>query len=66
MLALLRSGEPLAEARALEELSAVLPDEKPQQLLHTMVPGGRYAGLLDYDLTGKRLLLPRAGNGQRA
>jgi NitT/TauT family transport system ATP-binding protein len=66
MLALLRSGEPLAEARVLEELSAALPDEKPQQLLHTIVAWGRYAGLLDYDLTGKRLLLPRAGNGQRA
>jgi hypothetical protein len=27
LLALLRCGEPLAEARALEELSAALPDE---------------------------------------
>jgi len=64
MLALLRTGGPLAETRALEELSAALPYDNPQQLLQTMVAWGRYAGLLDYDLSARRLLLLGSGSSQ--
>ena len=66
ILELLQAGGPLSETRALEELSAALPYDNPQQLLHTMVAWGRYAGLLDYDFTGKRLLLLGGGKVQRA
>lgn len=66
ILELLQGSGPLAETRALEELSAALPYDNPQQLLHTMVAWGRYAGLLDYDFTGKRLLLLGAAGAPRS
>jgi NitT/TauT family transport system ATP-binding protein len=66
VLELLEASGPLAETRALEELSAALPYDNPQQLLHTLVAWGRYAGLPDYDFTGKRLLLLGAGGAPRA
>jgi NitT/TauT family transport system ATP-binding protein len=49
----------------LEELAAALPYDNPQQTLHTMVSWGRYAGLLDYDISGKRLLLLGSGGAER-
>ena len=66
ILELLQAAGPLSETRAMEELSAALPYDNPQQLLHTMVAWGRYAGLLDYDFTGKRLLRLGGGKVQRA
>jgi NitT/TauT family transport system ATP-binding protein len=64
MLALLKTSGPLTETRVLEELSAALPHDNPQQLLQTMVVWGRYAGLLDYDISARRLLLLGAGSSQ--
>jgi NitT/TauT family transport system ATP-binding protein len=63
VLALLATEGPLAEGRVLEEISAALPYDNPGQLLHTMVAWGRYAGLLDYDITKRRLLPIGEGGG---
>lgn len=65
MLGRLQASGPLAEILVLEELAAALPYDNPQQLLHTMVAWGRYAGLLDYDFEGKRLLLLGHESGRR-
>lgn len=65
MLGILHAKGPLPESRALEELAAALPHDNPRQTLHTMVSWGRYAGLLDYDLSGKRLLLLGSGGAGR-
>jgi NitT/TauT family transport system ATP-binding protein len=62
ILEMLQSKGPLSESSALEELTAVLPYDNPKQTLHTMVSWGRYAGLLDYDFFGKRLLSIEAGD----
>ena len=64
MLEILQARGPLSESSALEELAAALPYDNPQQTLHTMVSWGRYAGLLDYDLSGKRLLLLESGGAE--
>jgi NitT/TauT family transport system ATP-binding protein len=64
MLEILQARGPLSESSALEELAAALPYDSPQQTLHTMVSWGRYAGLLDYDLSGKRLLLLESGGAE--
>jgi len=64
MLEILQAQGLLSESSALDELAAALPYDNPQQTLHTMVSWGRYAGLLDYDLSGKRLLLLGAGDAE--
>jgi NitT/TauT family transport system ATP-binding protein len=57
MLEILQAKGPLSESSALKELATALPYDNPQQTLHTIVSWGRYAGLLDYDFSAKRLLL---------
>jgi NitT/TauT family transport system ATP-binding protein len=63
VLELLGSKGPLEEGRVLEKISAALPYENAGRLLHTLVAWGRYAGLLDYDTTKRRLLLIGEGSG---
>jgi NitT/TauT family transport system ATP-binding protein len=63
VLELLGSKGPLEEGRVLEKISAALPYENAGRLLHTLVAWGRYAGLLDYDTTMRRLLLIGEGSG---
>ena len=64
MLARLREGGPLLETEALQILSAALPYDNPQHLLQTVIAWGRYAGLLDYHLTRRRLLLLSSGEAK--
>jgi NitT/TauT family transport system ATP-binding protein len=66
VIGLLEEKGAISEPEVIAHLSAALPYENPQRLLHTMVAWGRYAGLLDYELAGKRIRLfppAEANNG---